>query len=278
MSLRAIQQWRSRSSAWLPAAGIVIAMLLGGCTSSPSGNVQVVDRNAVARTTTGHYVVRRGDSLYSIAFRYGWDWRELADLNGISAPYTIRPGQKIRFGQAQPSGTRTVERKPAPASSRTPSPTAVAAAPANPSARTEKPAVAPAAAAAPAPAASSPSGWAWPANGPLVGRFSSNGSLNKGIDIGGQLGQPVSAASDGAVVYAGNGLRGYGELIIIKHSDLYVSAYGHNRKLLVREGQQVKAGQTIAEMGSTGTDQVKLHFEIRQQGKPVDPLRYLPSR
>lgn len=281
MSLRAIQQWGSHGSAWLPATGLVIAMLLGGCTSSPSGNVQVVDRNAVARTNSGHYVVQRGDSLYSIAFRYGWDWRELADLNGISAPYTIHPGQKIRFGRGQSSGTYAAERKPAPASSKATSSTAVVAAPANPAARTEKPSAAPAAVApipTPIPAANSPAGWTWPANGPLVGRFSSNGSLNKGIDIGGQLGQPVSAASDGAVVYAGNGLRGYGELIIIKHSDLYVSAYGHNRKLLVREGQQVKAGQTIAEMGSTGTDQVKLHFEIRQQGKPVDPLQYLPSR
>ena len=121
-------------------------------------------------------------------------------------------------------------------------------------------------------------GWAWPANGMLIGKFSSNGSLNKGIDIAGELGQPVLAAADGAVVYAGSGLRGYGELVIIKHSDAYVSAYGHNRRLLVREGQQVKVGQHIAEMGSTGADRVKLHFEIRRQGKPVDPLQYLPRR
>ena len=112
----------------------------------------------------------------------------------------------------------------------------------------------------------------------LIGKFSSNGSLNKGIDIAGELGQPVLAAADGAVVYDGSGLRGYGELVIIKHSDAYVSAYGHNRRLLVREGQQVKVGQHIAEMGSTGADRVKLHFEIRRQGKPVDPLQYLPRR
>jgi len=126
--------------------------------------------------------------------------------------------------------------------------------------------------------ARSASGWSWPANGAVIGLFSSNNSLNKGIDIAGELGQPVFAASDGAVVYAGSGLRGYGELVIIKHNDTYVSAYGHNRRLLVREGQQVKAGQTIAEMGSTGTDRVKLHFEIRRQGKPVDPQQYLPKR
>ena len=124
----------------------------------------------------------------------------------------------------------------------------------------------------------SATGWAWPASGAIIGRFSSNGSLNKGIDIAGELGQPVLAASGGSVVYAGSGLRGYGELVIIKHSDTYVSAYGHNRRLLVREGQQVKVGQQIAEMGSTGTDRVKLHFEIRRQGKPVDPMQYLPRR
>lgn len=112
----------------------------------------------------------------------------------------------------------------------------------------------------------------------MIGRYSSNSSLNKGIDIAGDLGQPVLAASDGTVVYAGSGLRGYGELLIIKHSDTYVSAYGHNRRLLVREGQKVKAGQVIAEMGSTGTDRVKLHFEIRRNGKPVNPLSYLPAR
>jgi lipoprotein NlpD len=128
------------------------------------------------------------------------------------------------------------------------------------------------------PAGPAPKGWGWPSSGVLIGKFSSNGSLNKGIDIAGDLGQPVLAASDGTVVYAGSGLRGYGELVIIKHSDTYVSAYGHNRRLLVREGQQVKVGQTIAEMGSTGTDRVKLHFEIRRQGKPVDPLQFLPRR
>ncbi len=120
--------------------------------------------------------------------------------------------------------------------------------------------------------------WLWPASGTLVSRFSSNTSLKKGIDIAGQLGQSIVATADGSVVYAGSGLRGYGELVIIKHNDTFISAYGHNRRLLVNEGQTVKAGQKIAEMGSTGTDQVKVHFEIRRQGKPVDPLQYLPKR
>ncbi len=255
--------------------GVACALLLAGCAGSSHDNVQVVEGSpTVPHVTSGQHVVSRGESISSIAVRYGWDWRELAALNGISAPYVIYPGQTIRFSSAsQPASTGTPT-----GPSVTP---AVVAAPLKSSdgkTRTNAASVAPGAqTAAPEPARSS-SGWSWPAEGPLVGRFSSNGSLNKGIDIGGQLGQPVVAASDGAVVYAGGGLRGYGELVIIKHSDIYVTAYGHNRKLLVREGQQVKAGQVIAEMGSTGTDRVKLHFEIRRQGKPVDPLRYLPSR
>ncbi len=117
--------------------------------------------------------------------------------------------------------------------------------------------------------------WGWPAKGKIVAGFSEATSL-KGIDIAGSAGQPVTASAGGKVVYAGSGLRGYGKLIIIKHNDAYLSAYAHNRDILVKEGQQVVKGQKIAEMGNTDTDQVKLHFEIRRQGKPVDPLRYLP--
>ncbi|MDH1264354.1 peptidoglycan DD-metalloendopeptidase family protein [Pseudomonas sp. GD03944] len=270
-------------------SGLVIAAALAGCASPPPGGVQVVDRNnrgaaAVAQrqpVTSGQYVVKRGDTLYSIAFRFGWDWKALAARNGIAPPYLIRVGQVIRFDGQQPSRAPVVATAPPVVRPSTPvvRPTAPVQAP---------PAQAPTAPATPIkvtpattpvqPVQRSASGWAWPANGAIIGRFSSNGSLNKGIDIAGELGQPVLAASDGSVVYAGSGLRGYGELVIIKHSDTYVSAYGHNRRLLVREGQRVKAGQTIAEMGSTGTDRVKLHFEIRRQGKPVDPLQYLPRR
>ncbi len=269
--------------------GIAFSVLLAGCASSPSGGVRVVDRNGnqVAQrpaVTTGQYVVKRGDTLFSIAFRYGWDWKALAARNQIPEPYTIRPGQTIRF-DGRSEGAPVVAAatsRPVPSTSTSSTTTSSSGSVkttviSKPVAVT--PVVIPPAASTPAGAAErSPSGWAWPASGVLIGKFSSNGSLNKGIDIAGDLGQPVLAASDGSVVYAGSGLRGYGELIIIKHSDTYVSAYGHNRRLLVREGQQVKAGQTIAEMGSTGTDRVKLHFEIRRQGKPVDPLQFLPKR
>nr|WP_305087513.1 peptidoglycan DD-metalloendopeptidase family protein [Pseudomonas kuykendallii] len=269
--------------------GLLIGALLGGCASSSSSGVQVVDRNKSGASsrqpvTSGQYTVQRGDTLFSIAFRYGWDWKALAARNGIPPPYVIRPGQKIRFGNgaSQPAAPTAVASASTPVVTTMPTPSApvlIVPQPVTGTPTTAPRPVTPTVATTPTQSVDrSPSGWAWPANGVLIGKFSSNGSLNKGIDIAGELGQPVLAASDGSVVYAGSGLRGYGELVIIKHSDTYVSAYGHNRRLLVREGEQVKAGQTVAEMGSTGTDRVKLHFEIRRQGKPVDPLQYLPRR
>ncbi len=263
-------------------AGLLLGALLSGCASPPPGGVQVVDRNGrnvqVQRqpVTTGQYRVRRGDTLYSIAFRFGWDWKALAARNGIVDPYVIHVGQIIHFDSLRNTPSVATRPAPQPRPQPSPRPPVVVAAP-TPSKTTQV--ALPSKVATPVITAQrSAAGWVWPSQGALIGRFSSNGSLNKGIDIAGELGQPVSAASDGSVVYAGSGLRGYGELVIIKHNDTYVSAYGHNRRLLVQEGQRVKAGQTIAEMGSTGADRVKLHFEIRRQGKPVDPLQYLPRR
>lgn len=282
MSFTAIQLPNRPSSARSLISGLVLSALLSACASPPPGGVKVVDRShggashATLRqpVSSGQYQVRRGDTLYSIAFRFGWDWKALAARNGIAPPYLIRVGQIIRFdGQSAgrppmvatapvvPSGRPSVPIQPRPVQTQSQAPVKTT----------------PSITALP-PTQRSASGWLWPSSGSVIGRFSSNGSLNKGIDIAGELGQPVLAASDGSVVYAGSGLRGYGELVIIKHSDIYVSAYGHNRRLLVQEGQQVKAGQKIAEMGSTGTDRVKLHFEVRRQGKPVDPLQYLPKR
>lgn len=274
-----------------PLSLALAAAWLAGCASSPPGGVQVVDRGqgqgrapVIQRqpVNAGQYVVQPGDTLYSIAFRFGWDWKALAAHNNLRDPSLIRVGQVIRFDNrptpavpvaAAPRSPTVAVATPAP----TPAPGTSSPPVATPAPRLQTTPPAPTPAPSTPPARSS-TGWVWPAQGALIGRFSSNGSLNKGIDIAGELGQPVLAASDGSVVYAGSGLRGYGELIIIKHSDTYVSAYGHNRRLLVREGQQVKAGQSIAEMGSTGADRVKLHFEIRRQGKPVDPLQYLPRR
>ncbi|AUF95328.1 peptigoglycan-binding protein LysM [Pseudomonas sp. 02C 26] len=277
-------QRKDRSFFKLLVVALAMGTLLTGCSSTGSSSARVVDRNNAApkrpTVTTGQYIVKPGDTMFSIAFRYGWDYKELAARNNIPAPYTIRPGQPIRFSSGS-TGSTTVVSSPSSSSKTTvtrrpvgtpvPSVSGGKVITSAPSSTTTTVTTVPA-------AERTAGGWTWPANGVLIGKFASNGSLNKGIDIAGDLGQPVFAASGGAVVYAGSGLRGYGELIIIKHSDTYVSAYGHNRRLLVREGQQVKAGQAIAEMGSTGTDRVKLHFEIRRQGKPVDPLQFLPRR
>ena len=265
--------------------GLLVMSLLTGCMSKTNSNVQVIDRNDESAPRQpvqgGHYVVRPGDTLYGIAFRFGWDWKQLAMRNNIAAPYTIRPGQTLLFS---PTNTAPVvaQRAPVtPISSATTTTTRPVTSTSTPV--VSRPVVT---TVTNVPPASTPvsvtersaSGWSWPTAGTLIGRFSASGSLNKGIDLAGTAGQSVLAASDGSVVYAGSGLRGYGELVIIKHNDTYVSAYGHNQRLLVREGQRVQRGQKIAEMGSSGTDRVKLHFEIRRQGKPVDPLQYLPRR
>jgi len=227
--------------------------------------------------------VSRGETLFSIAWRYGLDYRQLANHNRISAPYTIYPGQRIRLD---------VDRTP-PAATSTPRTTVATARP-QPTPTTSPPKATP----APSPRSSPRSenktpkkppaskppmlagalNWQWPAQGRILSGFHGNNGLNKGIDIGGNLGQPVLAAASGQIVYAGSGLRGYGKLLIIKHNETYLSAYAHNHHLLVKEGDMVKAGQQIADMGSSGTDRVKLHFEIRREGTPVDPMKYLPKR
>lgn len=272
-----VRQWSYRSVA-LPAV-LLLASLLSAC-AGPTGGVPVDDRSRgssrAEQVTSGSHIVQRGETLYQIAFRYGWDWKALAANNNLRQPFTIYPGQRISLEQRAASVARAVTPTPTtrPSSSapvRT-TPTPVPA-PVKSTAQkqpvTKKP--------APTPAPAALTGWQWPAQGPLIARFQSNASLNKGIDIAGQLGQPIFSAANGTVVYAGRGLIGYGDMIIIKHDDDFLSAYAHNSRLLVKEGEQVRVGQKIAEMGSSGTDRVKLHFEIRRRGQPVDPLGYLPK-
>lgn len=285
-----VRRW-SISTAGVPGL-MLMALLISAC-AGPAGTVPVDDRSRggyrAQQVTSGHHVVQRGDTLYSIAFRYGWDWKALAAHNGLREPYTIYPGQRLSLDTGSRSSATASRPSPAPARSAPASGTRPAASATTPP-RTGAPAATTPAAAAtvpavrrqqpastPAPATASVSGWQWPAQGQIIARFQSNGSLNKGIDIAGQLGQPVKAAANGTVVYAGRGLLGYGDMIIIKHDETYLSAYAHNSRLLVKEGEQVRTGQTIAEMGNTGTDRVKLHFEIRRRGQPVDPLGYLPK-
>lgn len=338
------------------AAALSLALLLAACASTPPAPVEDISlqertppagpvRSPRSSPAVAVHKVVAGDTLYSIAFKNGLDYRELARINRIESPFRIFVGQELKLADPPPrehaavtalpapsAGQTTITalpeapRRPAPNANADPraarsaappgneraSPTAVSKPPASPvaAATAPPPAVAPApvpqspmpaGTAAPAgdPAAVPPrsgalapgataaavaapvlnSGgvsWRWPASGKVVGTFVSGDQTRQGIDIAGSTGANVSAAADGTVVYSGNGLLGYGELVIVKHSTSFLSAYGHNRKRLVKEGDAVKAGQTIAEMG--GSNREMLHFEIRSNGKPVNPLEYLPAR
>jgi len=220
----------------------------------------------------GSYIVNRGDTLYSIAWRYGFDYRQLAGWNAIREPYTIFPGQKLRL--TKPPKTASTSRKRAsPPSSKTASKSGSKASKSNKSTSSgtlKKSTKAPAKG-----GSASVKRWYWPAKGKVVTSFSRSGG--KGIDIAGRFGQPIQAAADGKVVYSGSGLIGYGQLIIVKHNKRYLSAYAHNNKILVKEGDTVTGGQRIAEMGRSGSNRAMLHFEIRKDGKPIDPLRFLPK-
>lgn len=230
------------------------------------------------------HIVRRGESLYSISFRYGLDWRELAHWNAIGEPYVIHPGQALRLREpaaGMPAVARTAPRLPEPEPEPAPGlppPADTRAAPDRPQ---PVPAEEPTRAAAPATGAAERAmagiRWSWPTEGRVTRRFDPN-DTRKGIAIAGDRGQPVMAAAEGQVVYSGTGLIGYGELIIIKHSDSMLSAYGHNNRRLVNEGERVRAGQQIAELGINERNEQILHFEIRRNGQPEDPLRYLPPR
>ncbi len=245
---------------------VTIATLLTGCLSGREF-ISVEEKFSKGQTVTGFHLVERGETLFSIAWRYGIDYRELASANSIASPYVIYPGQKIDI-------KNITKRSPSPVVARVENPS-------KPLPKTQSPAKLPKEKSHNPPKISAndaDADWKWPVNGRLIGYFSTKKPVNKGIDIAGALGESVLAAAAGTVVYAGQGLRGYGNLVIVKHNDTYLSAYAHTSRILVSEQEVVKAGQKIAEIGSTGTDKVKLHFEIRRNGKPVDPLRYLPSR
>lgn len=231
--------------------------LLSGCT----GNMAPVS-GPEAALVRGYYVVETGDTLYSIAWRNGLDYRAVARWNRIGPPYRIYPGQRIRL--SIPARSAAAPRRGVPASRPSrpaPRPAAVAERRTPPSTPTAKTAV-----------------WQWPSSGKLTRTFSADAQGKQGVEFSGRLGEPIAAAAAGRVVYAGDGLRGYGNLIIVKHDSRYLTAYGYNQKLLVKEGDAVKAGQRIATMGVGASQQPALHFELRRDGKPVDPLSYLPAR
>ena len=240
-----------------------MCLWIAACSHDPA-SVRVKELRSPPRVTSGEHIVRHGESLFSISWLYSRDYKELAQENNISEPYTIYPGQTISLATRQ---------KPQPVHKVVQKKTVTQTSKLN---QVVKKQTTP-----PATKVSSPVGlpsWIWPANGRVIGGYSLKVPVNKGIDIGGKLGEPVRAAADGAVVYAGSELTGYGRLIILKHNSSYLSAYAHNNEIFVREGNSVKAGQKIAEIGSTGTTGPKLHFEIRRDGKPVDPMGYLPNR
>ena len=282
----------------LAFAFCVAATLLAACGPSWSP----VESGAGARgsyktTPDGYYRVRRGDSLYTIAFKLGLDWRDLAEWNGIRTPYTIYPDQELRRSAPPSRSSAGVVTRPARTPAATVStdqtktaapppgqqPTAPVAESAAPAAEAAASATAPARESAPSRTASAgslndPTAWLWPTEGRLLSSFKAEDPSRNGIEIGGSEGQPIVAAAAGEVVYSGSGLIGYGELIIVKHSDRMLSAYAHNRKRLVSEGQRVAAGEKLAEMGRDDRNRAMLHFEVRVNGTPQDPMRYLSRK
>ncbi|MFT4993273.1 MAG: lipoprotein NlpD [Paraglaciecola sp.] len=224
------------------------------------------------------YTVQKGDTLYSVAWYTGKDYQDIAKTNNIAAPYNIFPGQRLTLKAALPS---SIELKPKTQAAR--------ASRINPNqavdrlkkqAYSKKENIVSTGSIEPI-VSKFPkhiSSWHWPSKNKVIRGFSAKDQGNKGLDFAGKIGSAVLAAADGKVVYTGSALRGFGKLIIVKHSDAYLSAYAHNNQILVKEQQWIKAGQNIASMGRSGTDMVKLHFEVRYKGKSIDPLRYLPKR
>jgi len=245
------------------AAPVALMLMIAGCAGSSSSLVEYTPRV---------HIVQPGETLFGIAWRYGLDYRDLARWNGLDNPDFIRVGQRLRL---TPESSAAAGRTAASGGAQT------AASPPARSAQT--PASTRSSASRPAPPplpASPPPEWRWPTSGPIVSRFGSggDGAPATGIAIGGREGQAIEAAASGRVVYAGSGLIGYGQLVIIRHNDTYLSAYGYNSRLLVEQGQSVTRGQKIAEMGLGPGRQPRLHFEIRRNGVPVDPLQFLPRR
>lgn len=235
---------------------------LGGCIQHPTAPVSDLSPLPELVQPRTHYTVKKGDTLYSIAFRTNQDYKEIALWNGIQPPYTIYVSDRLRL--TPPANARNQPATPQRPVNTTQNTTRQPARPSTPASSLTN-----------VPLPKDVALWAWPTNGKLIAKYSPKKGVN-GIQVSGRTAAPVNAAAAGQVVYAGTGIRGYGQLIIIKHSDNFLSAYAHNQKMLVKEGQSVVLGQQVAEMGSTGTTRTKLHFEIRKNGKPVNPLKYLP--
>ena len=309
LSRGSAQEARKNGARLLACTLAAAFMLLAGCSSRSLNPAPVEDRGTgmsrpapavVVDPATlkvlpgaenagkpGYYTVKPGDTIIRIGLENGQNWRDIVRWNSLENPNLIEVGQVLRVVPpasetqvvTRPVTPGTVATAPVPpASAARPAASAPVAAASAPVAAASAPTPAPAPAPTPAPSANGDEdvGWIWPAQGPLVAGFDE--AKNKGLDISGKAGDAVVASADGRVVYAGAGLRGYGNLIILKHNNTFLTAYAHNQTLLVKEDQSVKKGQKIAEMGNSDADRVKLHFEIRRQGKPVDPAKYLPGK
>ena len=283
----------------------ICLVLLSACSYHPPAPIEEQSDTMVKRqlNADGTYYVRSGDTIYAIAFGYGVDPRNVAKWNGISSPYVIYPGQKLRLS-APPAGSRnsgsssgvqiSAAKTPGQVTTRSVSspqnttqakstqinPAQVKPAPSKSSPKPTASGTTKAATVSTSAVANSadPKSWKWPTKGRLHRTYLAGDPARNGIEIVGKEGQAITASSGGQVVYSGNGLIGYGELIIIKHSEKMLSAYAHNKVRLVKEGDQVSAGQKIAEMGRNAGNEQLLHFEIRVHGKPVNPLTYLPKK
>lgn len=283
-----------RPQAWAKGARLAAVaglIALAGC-SGPTTRAPIIEGGSAGPSAPGAsssaptYVVKPGDTLYGIARATGTDFETIKRLNSLSDPNQLTVGQVLRLnaqaasgpaaGGIRPASSAGTAIKPPPSSSSQPRPLDDVP---------DTSAAAPLAAPTPAPAPSVPTpapaadagaiNWAWPASGTIIQNFDAN---TKGIDISGTPGDVIKAAADGKVMYIGNGVRGLGNLVIVNHDNGFITVYGHNRKLLVKTGQQVKRGEIVAELGDTETTSPRLHFEVRRRGTPVDPLRYLPAR
>lgn len=276
---------RGASTATSLGAWLLCLLLLASCTSTTQ--VYVSRREARAAV----HVVERGETLSKIAWQHRVDPQELASWNGIENPDALRVGQRLRlvpprgYVAAAPAPATSASTPPAtpPRASTTtrPSPSATTPAARSTPPPSPRPSASPPARSStsqrPAAPAAAPVLWSWPTDGSIVSRFGADGSVGSGLGIGGREGQPVRAAAAGRVVYAGGGLIGYGQLVIIKHDETFLSAYGHNSELLVTQGQDIARGATIALMGLGPNRQPRLHFEIRRNGVPVDPLLFVTA-
>ena len=266
---------------WLLFICLFISGLLlsacGSTTVAPARGSEPAPRQQQSKS--GYHKVRKGDTLYAVSWKAGVDYKTLARWNGLKSPYTIYPGQRLRL--SPPKGKKAAANKSAAKSKPKPrTGTRIKPKTAKPSAKTDVSAAKPSSSGQAKKntkaAGNTKLKWVWPAEGKLVGTYSSKDSSRDGIKIAGNRGQKIRAAEAGNVVYVGSGLVGYGRLIIIKHNKEFLSAYGHNSRLLVKEGDSVNKGAHIADMGLAHSGQALLHFEIRKYGKPVNPIPYLP--